>query len=331
MVRIKRDALDLSPRRCAMSRHAMALVMAGLFGLAASAAGAPASAAPASAMSGQQTSFDSPEQAADALAAAARQNSTPAMLKILGAQARKLVSSGDPVADKEARAHFVQRYDEMHRIDKVSDDKAELVIGKDEYPTPIPIVRQGDRWRFDSKAGEEEILDRRVGHNELATIATCRAFVEAEREYASKDRSGDGMLKYAQRFRSDPGTHDGLYWPATPDEQESPLGPLVASAQAEGYGKHPAGKPQPYHGYIYKILTRQGKDAPGGAYSYVANGHMIGGFALVAYPALYGNSGVMTFIVNQDGTVYEKDLGPGTARLAGRMADYNPDSSWKTP
>ncbi len=238
------------------------------------------------------------------------------------------MSSGDPVADKDARAHFAARYDEAHKIEKEGDDKAVLVIGKEDYPTPIPILRQGDRWRFDTKAGEEEILDRRIGRNELSTIAVCRAFVEAQRDYASKDRTDPGIREYAQKFRSSPGRHDGLYWQATPDEEESPLGPLVASAQAEGYGKHPAGKPQPYHGYYYKILTRQGKDAPGGAYSYVANGHMIGGFALVAFPAEYGNSGVKTFIVNQDGKIYEKDLGPDTARAASRMTVFNPDATW---
>jgi hypothetical protein len=284
----------------------------------------PSAAAPAA-----QASFASPEQAADALAAAARKNDLPALLKILGPDARGFVTSGDPVADKEARARFATRYDQAHHIDKQDGDGATLVIGKEDYPTPIPLRLKDGRWVFDSKAGAAEILARRIGANELYAVEVCRAFVAAERAYASKDRVAPGIREYAGRFRSSPGAHDGLYWAATPDEEESPLGPLVASAEGEGYGHHPAGKREPYHGYYYRILTAQGKDAPGGAYSYLANGHMIGGFALLAYPARYGDSGVMSFVVGEDGKVYEKNFGPDTARIAARIALYDPDSSWK--
>ena len=212
-----------------------------------------------------------------------------------------------------------------------TNERAVLVIGNREWPFPIPLVKQGGAWRFDTEAGAEEILNRRIGRNELGAIEVCRAHVDAQREYASKDRNGDGILEYASRFRSSPGQRDGLYWPVGPDEETSPMGPLMASAQAEGYFTQqlPGHERQPYHGYYYRILTRQGEDAPGGAYDYIVRDRMIGGFALVAFPAKYGASGIMTFIVNQDGVVYQSDLGPDTEAIARQMTEFNPDTNWK--
>lgn len=280
----------------------------------------------------QIRSFVSPEQATDALVTAARADRTADLLAILGPDGRKLIFSGDPVADRDGREEFVAAYDKAHKIETPDEGRAVLVIGEDEWPLPIPIVRHDGAWRFESKAGEQEILNRRIGRNELSAIEVCRAYVDAQREYATKDRNHDGLLEYARKFVSSKGKRDGLYWPATAAEEASPLGPLVASARAEGYGrKESGGKRAPYHGYYYRILTGQGKDAPSGAHDYLIRGHMIGGFALVAFPARYGSSGVMTFIVNQDGVVYQKNLGPNAAKIARTMTTYNPDASWKTP
>ena len=281
----------------------------------------------------EQQTFASPRQAVQALVTAVRADDAGQLLHVFGQQGDKLVRSGDRVADKTARERFVSAYDKAHKIVMDTDDKAVLAIGDHAWPFPIPMIKKDGAWHFDTAAGEEEILDRRIGRNELSAIQVCRAYVDAQSEYASQDRSGDGLLEYASRFRSSPGQHDGLYWPADENEPESPLGPLMASAQAEGYGmKRVAGhRREPYHGYYYRILTRQGEGATGGAYDYVVRGHMIGGFALVAFPAKYGASGVMTFIVNQDGVVYQKDLGPDTASLARRMTEFNPDKSWKKP
>jgi len=212
-----------------------------------------------------------------------------------------------------------------------SDSNATLALGSDGWPFPIPLVKQNGRWLFDAAAGSEEILDRRIGRDEMGAIAVCQAYVAAQREYAGQDRVGDGVLGYAQFLRSTPGTHDGLFWPAQPGEELSPLGPLIAQARVEGY-HHTAGmlndELAPYHGYYFKILTRQGKYAPGGRYNYVINGRMIAGFALVAWPAVWGNTGVMTFVVNQQGQVYQKNLGPKTAQLAKNITTYDPDDSW---
>lgn len=274
--------------------------------------------------------FASPREAVEALVAAVRADASDRLLRIFGQEGDRLVRSGDPIADKESRQRFVTAYEKSHKIAMDSGDKAVLIIGERSWPFPIPIIKQGDAWHFDTAAGEEEILDRRIGRNELSAIQVCRAYVDAQREYASRDRNGDGLLEYASRFRSSPGKHDGLYWPVDGNQPESPLGPLLVSAQAEGYGQKPppGQKREPYHGYYYRILMRQGKDAPGGAYDYVVRGHMIGGFALVAFPAKYGASGVMTFIVNQDGVVYQKDLGPNTADIARRMIEFDPDKTW---
>ncbi len=252
------------------------------------------------------------------------------MLRIFGAAGQELVSSGDKIEDRRARARFVGHYDEGSKVLRDSADKATLLVGAEEWPFPIPIVRQAGVWHFDSPAGAEEILDRRVGRNELNAIRICRNYVRAQRDYAADLQSAQKPVEYAQKFVSSPGQHDGLYWPVGQGEQQSPIGPLMAHARAEGYGHHAKGVHAPYHGYFYKILTRQGAATPGGVRDYMADGHMTGGFALIAFPATYGNSGVTTFIVNQDGIVYEKNLGPDTAKVAASITEFNPDLTWKT-
>jgi Protein of unknown function (DUF2950) len=272
-----------------------------------------------------QQSFKTAEEAAEALVNAARSGDRKAIVAVLGPDGADIASSGDPVADAATRKEFVAAYDAKHQIAMEGDDKAIMVIGQEDFPVPIPLARKDGAWRFDAAAGREEILYRRIGRNELNTIQTCLAYVDAQQEYAEKGVAGNGV--YARRVVSRPGQKDGLYWPAQSGEDESPLGAFVAAATARGYR---AGQERaPYQGYYYKVLTRQGDRAPGGALDYVVNGRMIGGFALVAYPAEYGNSGVMTFIVNHQGIVYQKDLGPNTARLAERMTAFNPDSTWQ--
>ena len=237
------------------------------------------------------------------------------------------MSSGDAVSDRQALEDFVALYAEANRITVQGADRATLVLGKDEWPFPIPLVSESGGWHFDTAAGKEEILDRRIGLNELSVIDVCLAYAGAQREYASKDRDHDGFDEYAQKFASSPGKRDGLYWPTNADEEESPLGPLVAAAQAAGY-EAKKGSHVPYYGYYYRILYGQGKDAPGGAYDYIVNGHMIGGFALVAFPAQYDVSGITTFIISHEGVVYQKDLGPHTADIAAQMTRYNPAATW---
>jgi len=269
-----------------------------------------------------QQSFSNPDDAASALAAAVKSGVKQDMLKVLGADGEDIIDSGDDVADADARGKFVSAYDAGHSV-KVDGKKATLIIGGDDFPFPIPLVHNKTGWEFDTDAGRQEILYRRIGRNELDTIKTSLAFVDAEDEYADKDR-GDGVGVYAQRIVSNPGKKDGLYWPS--DNNDSPLGQLAADASAEGYKA--GSEPQPYHGYYYRILTQQGASAPGGAMSYIVKGKMIGGFALVAYPADYGNSGVMTFIVNHAGTVYQKDLGEDTAARVKSMTSFDPDKTW---
>ena len=274
--------------------------------------------------------FSSPQAAVDALKAAVGAKDTNALHAIFGPTGHSLVSA-DVVEAAAERELFMRRVNEKVNLVAESDSKDVLQLGADGWPFPIPLVKQGGQWCFDSDAGREEVLNRRIGENELGAIAVCRAYVEAQREYASVDRAGDGVLEYAQHLRSTPGTHDGLYWSTRTGDVLSPLGPLVAQAHVEGY-RHETkilNEPQsPYHGYYFKILTRQGKHAPAGKYNYIINGHMIGGFALVAWPAEWGNTGVMTFIVNQQGKVYQKDLGPKTASIAQAMTTYDPDSTW---
>lgn len=275
----------------------------------------------------KQKTFETPEAAAGALVQALRDNNEKELLALLGPGSETLVSSGDEVADREQSAQFVRLYDEKNILEKAGENKMILHVGNNDWPFPIPIVMTGKDWRFDTKLGKEEILSRRIGRNELNTIQTCLAVVDAEREYATRDREGNGLLEYAQKFHSDKGKKNGLYWEVKPGEKPSPLGPLFAKAQGEGYKKKE--KAAPYNGYFFRILTAQGKNAHGGAYSYLVKGKMIGGFALVAYPASYGVSGVKTFIVNHEGIVYEKDLGPDTAKRAKYMKDFNPDKSWE--
>jgi hypothetical protein len=272
-----------------------------------------------------QRMFQTPEDAATALASAIKSDATRDILNVLGRDAEDIMVSGDAVADREARERFVAAWDAKHNV-IIEGEKAFLVVGTDDFPMPIPLTHQKAGWKFDTAAGRLEILYRRIGRNELDAIQTCLAYVDAQNEYAEKDRTGAGPGVYAQRIVSSSGKKDGLYWPAS-DGDASPLGEFVARASAEGY-KAGEGR-TPYHGYYYRILTQQGPNAPGGTLSYVVKGKMIGGYALLAYPAEYGNSGVMTFLVNHSGTVYQKDLGDYTMRLVNRMMWFDPDQTWK--
>ena len=274
--------------------------------------------------------FASPGEAVKAMVEAVKSKDTKKLEAIFGPGSDDLVSSGDPVADNAGYEKFVSLYEEKSRLQKESDEKVLLYVGKEDWPFPIPIIKENGIWHYDATEGREEILARRIGRNELSAIQVCLAYVDAQREYALKDRNGDGFIEYAQKFISDPGKEDGLYWDVTSGEEQSPLGPLLAAAQEKGYTvKQSGSEPAPYYGYYYKILSAQGKNAPGGAYDYLVNGKMIGGFALVAYPAKYESSGVMTFIVNYDGVVYQKDLGPDTEKAAQAMKLFDPDNTWK--
>jgi hypothetical protein len=283
---------------------------------------------PASAQEGKQKVFGAPEEAMKAFVEAVQAGDTKVLMAILGPDGEDIISSGDEVADKNIREQFLKDYQTKVDFVKEKEDRVSVIMGNDHWPFPIPIIKMAGGWVFDTKAGREEVLNRRIGRNELNAIQVCRAYVEAQREYASTDRERDGIIQYAQKLWSDPYRRNGLYWEAGEGEMQSPVGPGVAQAAAEGYTKK-SDKPAPYHGYYYKILKGQGKSAPGGAYQYVINGHMVAGFALVAWPAQYGVSGVVTFVVNQNGMVYEKDLGPKTEALAKAMTLYNPDRTWK--
>jgi len=278
-------------------------------------------------VAGAQQAFKTPDEAATALATAAKASDMKALATVLGPDGEDIVSSGDEVADAETRQKFVAAYDAKHQIKMDGDNKATMIVGNDDFPVPIPIVRKDGQWKFDAAAGREEILFRRIGKNELDAIQSCLAYVDAQNEYAEKDRTGAGVKAYAQRIVSQQGKKDGLYWPTAQGEEPSPLGELVAQATAQGY-RAGAGR-TPFHGYYFKILNKQGPAAPGGALDYVVRGNMIGGFGLIAYPAEYRNSGVMTFMVSHSGKVYEKDLGPSTAKLAEQITAYNPDKTWK--
>lgn len=277
----------------------------------------------------EKMNFASPEAGVAALAEAVRLNNEPMLRAILGYQAGKLISSGDAVADERGRNGFIKAYDEASKIVRENDTRATLVVGKDEWPLPIPLVKSKLGWRFDTLQGEKEILGRRIGRNELAAIQVCLAIVDAQRDYAAQCIDTKGVPEYAPRFVSKAGKRNGLYWETKSDEQPSPLGPLLATAASEGYAGAGSKPFAPYHGYYYWMLTSQGKDAPGGAHNYIVKGRMMGGFAVIAYPARYGASGVMSFMVNQDGVVHEKNLGKNTAAIASKMTTYNPDVSWK--
>jgi len=276
----------------------------------------------------QQQTFASPEEAAKAVIAAAKAGDSKALSAIFGPGSEKVLQSGDKVADKDARERFAKAAEEANALEK-SGAKAILTVGKDKWPFPVPIVKAESGWQFDVNAGKEEILNRRVGRNELYAVQSILAYVDAQREYYVSNPENAKLLQYAQKMASSPGKRDGLYFPVKGGERESPLGPLFVSAKAEGYSKGADGKPGAYHGYKYRILKGQGPDAKGGAYEYVAHGKMIGGFGLIAWPATYGNSGVMTFIVNHDGVVFEKDLGAGTEGAAQKITKFNPDKTWK--
>ena len=297
-----------------MNRSLVSLTVAALLCVAASVASA-------------QQAFKTPDEAASALVSAAKTGDRKGIITVLGPDGEDIVSSGDAVADAATREKFIAAYDAKHQIAMDGDNKATMVIGLEDFPLPIPLVRKDGMWQFDTAAGRREILARRIGKNELDAIQASLAYVDAQNEYAEKDRTGAGVGTYAQRIISQPGKKDGLYWPTSQGEDASPLGELVAEATAQGYR---AGEGRaPFHGYYFKILTKQGAAAPGGELEYVVRGKMIGGFALVAYPAEYRNSGVMTFIVNHAGTVFQKDLGPDTAKLAERMSVFNPDKTWQ--
>jgi len=278
----------------------------------------------------QQKTFKTPEEAVKSLMDAVKSNDTKELLAIFGTAGKEIISSGDKVADKAGSERFGKDYEEMSKLQKETDNKVILVVGNREWPFPIPIVKKGETWVFDTKAGKEELLNRRIGRNELNTIQTCLAYVDAQREYALKDRDSDKLREYAQKFWSAPGKKDGLYWETKEGEERSPFGSVAARGIQEGYAiRKPGDKPTPYYGYFYKILKAQGKNAPGGAYDYVVRGKMIGGFALVVFPAEYGASGIMTFIVNHDGVVYQKDLGKETGKIAKAMTKFDPDKTWK--
>ncbi len=272
-----------------------------------------------------QQAYPKPEDAAAALAAAVKAGAKRGLLKVLGREAEDIIESGDEVADAEMRQSFLSAYDAKHSIKADGNKKATLILGVDDFPFPIPLVNGREGWEFDTAAGRREILYRRIGRNELDAIQTCLAYVDAQNEYAEKDRTGDGVGVYAQRIVSSPGKKDGLFW--RDDRDQSPLGEMAAQAATEGYKV--GAESAPYHGYYYRILKAQGSDAPGGALNYVVKRKMIGGFALIAYPAEYGNSGVMTFLVNHAGTVYQKDLGQRTEFIAQRTIVFDPDQTWK--
>jgi hypothetical protein len=274
-----------------------------------------------------QQVFNTPDEAASALVKAAKADDVKSLVTILGPGGQDIISSGDAVADVATREKFVATYESKHQVTLVDGNKAILVMGQQDYPFPIPLVRKDGQWRFDTAAGREEILFRRIGRNELDVVQVCLAYVDAQNEYAEKDRTGSGMNTYAQHIVSHPGLKDGLYWPMTQGEEPSPLGEFAADAASQGY--RVGGGRAPYHGYYFKILTAQGAAAPGGELNYSVRGKMIGGFALVAYPAEYRNSGVMTFIVSHAGVVFQKDLGPDTAKLAERITEFNPNKTWQ--
>lgn len=298
-----------------LARTAFRLICAAAFGIVTAATAAKA-----------QEVFKTPSAAATALIDAARGGDEKRLRAILGLVGRDTLHSGDDIADAADRKRFLEAYDNRHAIDE-KGDKATLIVGPDDFPFPLPLIRRGEGWRFDGVSGRDEILARRIGRNELAAIQASLAFFDAQQDYAAKDRTGQGRGVYAQRIVSRPGARDGLYWHSAAGEEPSPLGEFAAEAAAEGYR---AGEtPTPFHGYYYKVLRRQGASAPGGAIDYVAGGKMIGGFALLASPAEYGRSGVMSFMLSHEGTLYQKDLGTGTGRIAARMQSFNPNKGWE--
>jgi DUF2950 family protein len=286
-------------------------------------------AATATAACAAQSTYASPQEAVDALARAMKANDQASLHDLFGPGADELISSGDTVADAHNRSVFNAAYAESNRLDVEGAAQATLVVGKDEWPMPIPLVKNGARWHFDTQQGATEILARRIGRNELSAMKTCLAIMDAEREYATRDLDADGVPEYAARFVSAPGKRDGLYWPTSENEPPSPLGALLAAAADEGYARPGSRTLAPYNGYYYRILTRQGSHASGGARDYEVKGRLMGGLALLAYPARYGASGFATFIVSEDGALYEKNLGSRTQAIVAGITAFDPDASWK--
>jgi hypothetical protein len=307
----------------------LALACAGI--ISAQAADVPDKPAAPAKAAGKQRTFATPEDAAAALADAVRAKDVNALVAIVGPGSGAWLFSGDKVADANDWRRFLSAYEATHKLQDQADGSKVLSVGDDDWPFPAPIAKHGERWAFDPKAGHEELLNRRIGRNELDAIQTLLAIVDAQREYARMDPDHSGSPDYARRFLSSPGKKDGLYWPEQPGGEQSPLGPMVAVAASEGYGKQQrkAGERAPYHGYYFKILTAQGPDAPGGAYDYLVGDRLMGGFAVVAWPASYGVSGIMTFLVNHEGVVFEKDLGSHTASIAAALTRFNPDTTWR--
>jgi hypothetical protein len=321
MIRVMNRKRVISPRKLVVIIGIAALLAVFLSGTQGQAA---ASKSP------KQLTFATAEEAVRVLADAARANDTKAMLAIFGPEGKGAIISDDEAVNKDLFERFVKAFQEKNRLDMSTDNKAFLYVGNNEWPFPVPIVKKTDRWSFDTKDGKAEIIHRRIGRNELSAVQACLAYVDAQKDYTRMVGEKDGTTQYARKFMSDPGTRNGLYWETKEGEEPSPLGLFMARARREGREpKKVAGKPVPYHGYFYRILTAQGKNAPGGAYNYMVSDRMIGGFALVAWPAQYGVTGVMTFIVNQDGVVYQKDLGRSTAKTAGAVKAFDPDGSWK--
>jgi hypothetical protein len=272
--------------------------------------------------------FPSPEAASQALLQAAQSGDKESLISVFGPECEEIISSGDPVQDKNNRELFVAKYQEMHRLKREPDGSTVLYIGAENWPLPVPLVKKDGGWRYDTESGKAAVLARRIGQNELGAIEICHALLEAQKEYFSAPRDGKPR-QFAQKIASDPGKHDGLFWQPSQGEPESPIGPLIVSAVGEGYRRGKGGARTPYHGYYYRILTSQGESAPGGAKNYIVNGAMTGGFAILAFPAQYRSTGVMTFIVNQDGVILESDLGENTADLAANMKEYAPDATWQ--
>jgi len=280
------------------------------------------------AQQGNEKTFPSPGDAALALYSAMKSSDSRALTEILGSNSGQLLHTGDDVADGRMVQNFLRRYEQMHRVVVEPDQTATLYVGAENWPTPIPLVKNSSgAWYFDTESGKQEILYRRVGTNENDAIEVLHSLVDAQREYASEPRDGSKTKRYAARFLSEVGKHNGLYWKTNDNEPPSPIGPLIANAAGEGYSVQQGQRP-PFHGYYFRLLTRQGPAAKGGAKDYVVNGELTKGFAFVAYPSEYRNSGVMTFVVNQDGVVFEKDLGQDTGKIAAAMPEYNPDNSW---
>jgi hypothetical protein len=278
-----------------------------------------------------QATYSTAGKAVESLVSAVRAHNNDQLISVLGPEARDIIFSGDAVADKNLLEIFLKSYEEKHQIVAGKKGSMILVVGKNDWPMPIPVVRKSGKWLFDTTAGKEEILNRRIGRNELSAIQICLAVLDAQRDYVALESNAAGLHEYASRFISEPGKKNGLYWPTAGNEPQSPLGSLVAQAGEEGYkaGQSSTGSTRPFYGYRFRLLTRQGANAPGGSIDYMVNGKLIGGFAIIAWPAEYGNSGVTTFIMNHDGIVYQRNLGQGTAKLAEQITEYDPGLKWK--